>query len=37
LKAAALILAGVLAAGPAAAQTLSLSGEAGQHASLTAA
>jgi hypothetical protein len=37
LKAAVLILAGGLAAGPAAAQTLSLSGEAGQHASLTAA
>ncbi len=37
MKLAALILAGVLAAGPAAAQTLNLSGEAGQHASLTAA
>jgi hypothetical protein len=37
LKAAVLILAGALAAGPAAAQTLSLSGEAGQHATLTAA
>ena len=36
MKAAVLILAGVLA-GPVAAQTLSLSGEAGQHASLTAA
>lgn len=43
MKAAVLFLAGAsmatgfLAAGPAAAQTLSLSGEAGQHASLTAA
>ncbi|HEV7386867.1 MAG TPA: molybdopterin-binding oxidoreductase [Phenylobacterium sp.] len=35
--AAAPILAGLMGAGPAAAQTLSLSGEAGQHASLTAA
>ncbi len=35
--AAAPILASFMAAGPAAAQTLSLSGEAGQHASLTAA
>lgn len=37
MKAAALILAGAMAAAPAAAQTLGLSGEAGQHASLTAA